>query len=309
VNASGDIIVGAIKFGNGFPMGYLGYLSVAAQATATNWTNFNFTTDVTAQASAGFILTGMLAISERKPNGDLEGLKVRYLNTLTWRITDVSFNSNGTGGQSSVTWTGFPVGPVQQLLPGNVSVTFVISDVLAEVTAGKVKAAVSPKHVESFIELNGWVLANPANNLRLHFGVLTGNATGQYAAKVSIATGSGSSGVYAHFAAVADVSGQVSPVSINRTVVAVEAAALIFNDVSIIAAASAVYKGNLALYSVEVSFPAGQTAIIYDPGMGAGTPIQAAEVTSTTGTASTGSTGSAETLIFSVIVMLFAMLF
>jgi hypothetical protein len=312
VNASGDILIGAVKFGNGFPVGYLGYLAVAAQANV-NWTGFNFTTDVTAQMSAGFILSGMVAVSERTPDGKVATHptlffnKTKYLNLLTWRISDVSFNSNGTGGQSSITWTGTPEG-LQALLPGTVSVTFVISDVLAEVSAGKVKAAVSPKHIESFVEINGWELSNSSNYLGLTYGVLTGSAVGASAAHVSISTGTGSNQVYAHFAAVADVSGKVGVASVTKTVGAVADAAILFGDASLTASVVAVYQANVAFYVVDIKFPPGETHIIYDPSMGAGPPVQSAEVT-TTQTGATTQTGSSESLIFSIIVMLFAILF
>jgi len=216
----------------------------------------------------------------------------------------VSFNSNGTGGQSSITWTGTPPGLSGVVLPGSVSVTFVISDVLAEVGAGKIKAAVSPKHIESFVELNGWKLEDPANYLSLGFGVITGNATGAFAQKVTVSTGSGANQVYAHFASKVDVNGQVGAVKINKTAVGVAEAAVFFGDIGVVSAAAAVYQGQIGAYSVEVDFPAGQTHIIYDPGMGAGTPAAAVE-----NTATTGNTGSAETIFFSVIVMFFAMLF
>jgi len=140
----------------------------------------------------------------------------------------VSFNSNGTGGQSSITWTGTPPGLSGVVLPGSVSVTFVISDVLAEVGAGKIKAAVSPKHIESFVELNGWKLEDPANYLSLGFGVITGNATGAFAQKVTVSTGSGANQVYAHFASKVDVNGQVGAVKINKTAVGVAEAAVFF---------------------------------------------------------------------------------
>jgi len=311
VNASGDILIGAVKFGNGFPIGYLGYLAVAAQAQV-NWTGFNFTTDVTAQMSAGFILSGMVAVSERTPDGKVainnssplpafHFNKTKLLNTLTWRISDVSFNSNGTGGQSSITWTGYPEG-IFTVLPGTVSVTFVISDVLAEVSAGQVKAAVSPKHIESFVEIKGWELASPSNYLVLTYGVLTGNAVGAAASHVSISTGTGSNQVYAHFAAVADVSGKVGKAEVTKTVGAAADAAILFGDASLTASVVAVYQQNVAFYVVDIKFPPGETHIIYDPSMGAGPPVQSAAV-------QPSQTGSSETFIFSIIVMLFAILF
>jgi len=309
VNASGDILIGAVKFGNGFPLGYLGYLAVAAQAQV-NWTGFNFTTDVTAQMSAGFILSGMLGISEVTPQGTvavnnsiplLPFNKTKLFNFLTWRISDVSFKSNGTGGQSSITWTGYPEG-IFTVLPGTVSVTFVISDVLAEVSAGQVKAAVSPKHIESFVEIKGWELASPSNYLVLTYGVLTGNAVGAAASHVSISTGTGSNQVYAHFAAVADVSGKVGKAEVTKTVGAAADAAILFGDASLTASVVAVYQQNVAFYVVDIKFPPGETHIIYDPSMGAGPPVQSAAV-------QPSQTGSSETFIFSIIVMLFAILF
>jgi hypothetical protein len=298
LNASGDLIIGAIRFKSGtVPASFLGYLNVNVAAQVTNWTAFNFSSSVNATAQAGFILKWFAGISERKPDGTLAKLfgidKFVPSNLMAWVIADVQFNSNGTGGISSITFRG---------IFGNltIDVTFIISDKLGKVTVGAVSAAVSPKHVETFIEVNGVKLEDPANNVRLHFGVLTGSAAGQHSSSVTIATGTGDNQVYAHFSKEVDVGGQIKSVTINKTVTLDLSNA----DASFKASAEAVYGASIAAYSVDVDFPPGALSFTYDPSMGAGAPVQAVTETPT-GT----QTGSAATFIFSVLILAIALLF
>jgi hypothetical protein len=301
LNASGDLIIGAIKFKSfEVPAAFLGYLTVDVAAQVNNWTAFNISTSVNTTANAGFILKWFAGISERMPNGTIPKVlgfeKVALSNQLFWLITDVQFNSNGTGGISSITWTGKPI-----LGNWSIDITFIISDRLGQVKVGAVSAAVSPKHVESFIEVKNIQLEDPLNNVRLHFGVLTGSASGQHSSSVTIATGVGSNQVYAHFSSQVDVAGQVKSVTINKTAIVDLSTA----DASLKASAQAVYGASIALYSVEVNFPPGALSFTYDPSMGAGTPVQAVSENPTTGT----QTGSAATFIFSVLMVVIAILF
>jgi len=85
--------------------------------------------------------------------------------------------------------------------------TFLVSEVLGVVKFGSIETSVTPKTLESVLEINGWSYSNTQNHLVFVCGVLTGSATGESSGLVTFASGSGENQVYAHFSGSVDVSG------------------------------------------------------------------------------------------------------
>jgi len=266
---SGDLILGAIKFVTGLsPVSYMGYIN--AQVTATRDINSIANTDVTKfdyKGSAGFILSSYLRIDER----DSSGVTVRkvLLKDLVWTVA----NGTSTKGLHYISLSASNK-LFQNTLHNGESVTFnfLIAEVLGAVTFGSIEVPVTPKTLESVIEINGWGYASSSNKLVLVCGVATGTAAGASAGTVTLASGSGKNQIYADFSKVVDVSGTKKSVTVTSTKV------VNFSDVSddtdVQVAAASVYNGTYSLALVEVALPAGASKITYDPTIGSGTPIQ-----------------------------------
>jgi len=267
---SGDLIVGAIRFiPTRVPCSYLSYLN--ANVTASKQLGSVANTDVTKidyKGSAGFILTSYIRIDERTPSGQtVRSVKLR---DLVWTVAAGS--SNGGLHYLTVDADVTNFFTKLHLKSGEVlSFTFVISEVLGEVTFGSVTVPVTPKALESIVEINGWNYQSIANNLVLVTGVATGSAAGSSTGTVTLASGSGDNQVYADFSKTVDVSGSLKSVDVKTTIVT--DFNLVTDDVDIVASASSVYNGSYTLANVEVAFPAGKAKITYDPTIGSGTPI------------------------------------
>jgi len=268
---SGDLIVGAIRFfTNTVPVSYLGYVSAQVRAEkqisgiANNTdpaVSFNYT------VAAGFILTSYSRIEERNPSGTV--VRTLLLKELNFQVS----GGNSNGGLHYVTVTASnSIANIFALRAGEVvSFTFLVSEVLGEVTFGSVKAKLSPKALESVLEVSGWKYVSTSNHLVLVCGVATGAAVGAAAGKVTMASGTGTNQVYAHFAGVADVSGTKKSVSVK--VIKGVSLSDVSDDGQIQAQVNAAYAGQLNLAIVEINLPAGADKITYDPSIGAGTPI------------------------------------
>jgi len=265
---SGDLIIGAIKFVTGVvPCSYMSYLN--AQVTAAKQLSSVAGVDVTTfnyQGSAGFILTSYLRLLEKDSSGNVA--RTVELKNLVWTVS----TGNSTGGLYYITLVASNSIFSPQLQSGeSISMTFIISEVLGEVTFGSVSVAVTPKTLESVVEISSWNYKSPSNNLALVMGVATGSATGDSTGVVTLASGSGDDQVYADFSRHVDVSGSLQSVQVTKT--ATTNFTLITDDASVQATANSVYSGNYNLANVVVSFPAGAAKITYDPTIGSGSPI------------------------------------
>jgi len=271
---SGDLIVGAIKFYSGIvPVSFMGYINAQINANRnvdsvsnSDVTSFNYT------AAAGFILTAYAKIEERGPAGAV--VRSIELKNLVWDVAA----GNSSGGLHYIKLHASnninPLTPnLHNLLKTGESIgmTFLISEVLGEVTFESVTTAVTPKSLESIIDINGWTYVTTANHLVLVCGVATGAAAGSSAGMVTVSSGSGANQVYAHFDGHVDVSGTKKSVTVTAT--KTSNFGLITDDADIQATASSVYKGQFNLQVVEIAFPAGADKITYDPTIGSGTPL------------------------------------
>jgi len=266
---NGDLIIGAIKFFSGVvPVSFLGYIDAqlnvnkAGSLSGTDVTTFNYT------AASGFILTTYRTLTEQDPSGNV--VRTVTLKDLVWSVT----GGNSTDGYLHyITLNGVnPILGTQSLKSGeSVSMTFLISEILGQVTIGANVINVTPKTLESVIQINSWAYQSAANNLVFTCGVGTGSATGDSAGSVTLASGSGSSQVYANFDHHVDVSGSLIAATVTKT--STTDFTLVTDDASIQAQAASVYNGKYNLAVVTIAFPAGAESITYDPSQGTGMPI------------------------------------
>jgi len=282
-----------------YTLSHLGYLSASVTATrtinnvaGTDVTNFNF------QGSSGFILTGYNRLEERTP----DGTPVRNVTfkELKW---DVTAGNNSARNLHYVTLKGKNPGifgfEKKVLEQGeDVSFTFLVAEVLGKVTFGSVYTFVTPKSMESILEVNNWSYKNKANNLVFIGGVATGAAVGDSVGSVTFASGSGDNQVYAHFSGSADYNGKAKTVTVTKSVE--KDWGLVTDDVTIQGQVKATYNSSFALSRFEVAFKAGEAAILYDPAIGSGQPLVPKEE---------AGTGNAFVACFSVLLFIASMLF
>jgi len=209
VNA--NLIVGAIKFFSGqLPLSYMGYLNAQLTATRTVVPGSTDVTKVDLAGSGGFILTSYNAIEERTQSGAV--VRTVKLKELVWSAT-AGNSTNVNGGMLhyvTLTAQNPSIGILEKKIlqsSENVAMTFLVSEVLGVVKFGSIETSVTPKTLESVLEINGWSYSNTQNHLVFVCGVLTGSATGESSGLVTFASGSGENQVYAHFSGSVDVSG------------------------------------------------------------------------------------------------------
>jgi len=286
LQVNGDLIIGAVKFYTGtVPVSYLGYID--AQFNANKQVDALSGTDVTSynySAAGGFILTAYQRIEELDPSGNV--VRTLTLKDLVWDVT----GGNSTDGYLHYVTLNAQNPLFQTLLKSgeSVTMTFLVSEILGQVSVAGVTVDVTPKTLESVIQINGWSYTSSSNNLAFVAGVGTGSSAGDSTGSVTVASGSGNNQVYANFAHQAMVSGTWKDATVTAT--STSDFSLVTDDASIQAQASSVYKGSYNLQVVTISFPAGAESIVYDPTQGSGTPLP-------------GSNNSANTLFFVVLLL------
>jgi hypothetical protein len=276
--ANGDLIVGAVKFFSGtVPVSFLGYINAQLNVNkvgslqGTDVTTFNYS------SASGFILTTYRSLTEQDPSGNV--VRTLNLKDLVWSVT----SGNSTDGYlhyiTLAASNPLFVNPPILMSGESISMTFLISDILGQVTIGANVINVTPKTLESILQVNSWSYQSAANNLVFTCGVGTGSATGDSAGTVTLASGSGDSQVYANFDGHVDISGSLKLATITK--ISTTNFTLVTDDASIQAQANSVYNGNFNLAVVTVAFPAGAESINYDPSQGAGQPILYSQPTGT----------------------------
>jgi len=286
VTAHGDLIAGLIKFVyTQIPVAFMGYISADASASQTS-TDATSLSQIDYSAAGAFIVTAYLRLEERTPAGAV--VRSVVLKNLVWSTQN---GSSSDGLHYIVVSAANPLLGSQLKTGESVQMTFLISETLGIVNFGAVSTPVTPKTLESVIEISGWSYSDPTNNVALVTGVVTGAAAGKADGVSTISTGSGASKVYVVYSAEADIGGKTGAVIIKTSAAAVTD---VNDDSTISAAANAVYKAGLKANIVDISFPAGSANIIYDPSCGAGDPL--------------GSSGVA-TLIVSLLVLVAVLLF
>jgi hypothetical protein len=264
--ASADAIYGAIYAGAGVPpTAYLSYWQ-----TTTQWQNSNNgITDYTsanATASAGFIGKVFLSLDEVDPtNVTVQSFSLTYqlfkpTTTLSWTIGNTQYGTS----LKYATLVGTTVGSGSF----TVYLSFLISDVIGVVNAPGT-ATVTPKSLESILEIDNFPYKSTANSVRLN--LVVGSAAGAVSAQGSVThyiNGNNANAAYLTLANSHSADGVITPVSISGWIDGSASAGTGSSNFD--AQVRGKFAAGASFKFVSVSFKAGATKIIYDPTIGVG---------------------------------------
>jgi len=124
---------------------------------------------------------------------------------------------------------------------------------------------ITPKSVETVIQISGWSYTNTANRLMLVMGI--GSLSVSASGSATFSAGADATGVFFTLSESALVDGSTGSVSISGlgTITASD-----FGNADLAAQVSLKYGANASFKTVNVTFPAGAKSITYDPSIGAG---------------------------------------
>jgi len=253
-------------FGTGYtglgisPSAYLAYYDIFA-----NWNSSANFASADVSGAGGFIGNAILSLDEIDSGSNV--VQTIYLKDLPWTTTDTSY---GTGGLLFATFQG------KQVLNPNfeVDITFILSDVVGVLNlAGK--PVITPRVLESVIEIINFPYKSTSNRVRLNIGV--GSAAGDIQASgtgtgTTLVSGSGDGTVYITLNGQAQINGDTQDITISGFVDATGIEAL--NNTNLVEQVNVKYGASASFKINSVIFPAGATHIQYDPSMGTGTPPQ-----------------------------------
>jgi len=221
----------------------------------SNYFNFNV------GASAGFIGTQYIYVTEKSGSSIVSQ---KSLGNLIWTLS----NSANSGALHYVTFKGSDPNPFSSF---QVLITFISSDNVGFVNYSYASALVTPKTLESIIEINNYPYQSQSNYLSLTMGVVTGNF--QVSGSVStnnVISGTGDDQVYFSLSNEATINGNSVSVTVSSFT---QGSDTISGSNSYIQAqAQGKYGGSINSLIVSVDFPAGSANIVYDPTIGQGTP-------------------------------------
>jgi len=260
-NVEADVIVAAVTSGNGpfhfrFPGAFLGYWS--ANGSISGYNNNNQLLDIDYSGSDSLIAHSYIGVVEKNANGTVvDGFQ---FDKLLWVITD----SSASGDLKYVTYT--TLGPSGVKL----AITFAISNHVGVLSLAG--AIVTPKVIESIVEIKNYAYKDSKNTLTL---VMVG-ATGSGSASNNVLiTGSGSSKVYLRMNTTAIINNGNADVSIATSTAVVD-------DQGFNLLLKKKFSQSLTIQWYNVTFPAGASDITYDPSVGSGEPATPAGSTTNT---------------------------
>jgi len=272
-SVNGDLIVGAVLFATGImPVSFMGHFSASynqvtslSSVSGLNIANYDYS------AAAGFVLTSYLRLEERNPSGG--SVRNITFSSLVWAVT----NGNNSKNLHYVTVTasnpevlGITVSKI--IKDGeSVSFTFLVSEVLGQVTFGASNVYLSPKTLESVIQVSNYQYASSSNYLVLVSGACTGSSSGSSAGAVTVASGTGDNQVFVNYAGTFDANGKLKSATVNSFVVA--DISTVCDTTQVKTQISAAYNATFSCKRFEIAFSAGEETITYDPAMGAGSPL------------------------------------
>lgn len=233
------------------PIAWLAYAS---------WGLYNDSNDWNVGGASGYVASAYVALEETAPNGTVvrtQSLKEGFLSSgLQWDTTNKGVNNE----LKYITLTG---GIQNQ--PWSVALTFIVSDVVGVID--KADAVVTPKSLESIVEIKDWNYKDSANTLTL----VVAAATGEVSVKGSALVSGGDADddqVYFALAKKAVVGGKKEDVHISHYADADFDAT--FANPNFKFQIQGVYGSKSSCKLVRVTFPAGASDILYDPTIGAG---------------------------------------
>jgi len=149
-----------------------------------------------------------------------------------------------------------------------VRVTYIATDRVGILNVGAV-AVVTPKAIESVINITNFPYTNVANSVRLNIGVATQASAVQATAQFThLAGGNGNAATYFTLNKQVLAGGVLHPAQISAFVDVAQTADFGNNDV--VGQVNVKYANAASFKIVSVTFPAGAASIIYDPAVGAG---------------------------------------
>jgi len=246
-----DAIVGGITFLDGtFPGAFLAYFT--SNGTVSIGSDFVTSGDISlAESAIGHSYYGII---EKNSAGDV--VSVNKFNTYLWVTTDISLS----GALKYVKFQGTLIGN-----SANVYITFLVSDQVGVVSLGG--AVVTPKVLESVIEISSYPYQSSTNTLTLVMVAATGSGT---ADTTSLVSGSGVNQVYFAVNSTAVVDSKTQSVTVTSSSAAI---ADLNNDV-LSAKLTGLYTSNYNVQIFNVTFPAGASDIVYDPTTGSGEQVK-----------------------------------
>jgi len=258
-STEGDAVWGAAYINVGsIPLVWLAYWNTTVSYDSN--TNFN-ELDVT--SSSGYIANSYIFLTEKNPSGAV--VKVQSLAQEIVKLGSYfDWDIGGAQSNGGLKWATFTGGPTGQ--SWKINLTFVVSDVIGVIDYAQ--AIVSPKSLESIVQITNYPYQNAGNTLSLTIGIATGSANAQGSIIVS---GSSQNKVSFAVSNTAIVDGSTRSISVSSF--SSGDFDTDFGDSNLKAQLDDKYSGNAEIKLVTVTFPAGANNIIYDPTVTAGETI------------------------------------
>jgi len=286
---SGDLLYGEIFSGTGImPLGYLSYWTGEASLGANLTLDFN--------ASNAFVGGAFVSLTEKDPSGTVvQSMPLTgTLLGLTGMIWQKSDSGDSGDGLKWATVTGTSsLSPYGNLV---INITFFVTDKVGVINLAN--TVVTPRTLETVVTINNWPYVSNSNHLTLMTGVATasGSLSGS---STDFITGTGVNKVYAALQGTAQVSGSSANIQITASV-GTDWSPLGTAADTIKNAVTAKYGSSANIVFFDIDFPAGASAIVWDPTFGQGDQL----VVATSSAASVAVAG-----IFIALAALLALLF
>jgi hypothetical protein len=257
--ASLDAVFGAAWVGaSTAPSAYLAYFGIAAE-----YQNSTTGNQASLAAAAAVLATSWYSIDEIDASGNVK--QTVNLKDLAWGIES---SNQGFGGLRYITFVGSQIFPLGS--PMKVYVTYVQSDVVGVLNVPG-DPIITPKSVETILEISNFQYQSSADKLRLNFAVAAAAEGVQVTAGTTqnLVVGTGASQTYFALSKSAKVNGNIASVEIGEYVLGTSSAVLQSADLQ--AQITAKYGAAAVFKLVSVTTTdAGASSIIYDPSLGSG---------------------------------------
>eukprot|EP01120_Amphizonella_sp_Union-15-10_P003496 TRINITY_DN13911_c0_g1_i1.p1 TRINITY_DN13911_c0_g1~~TRINITY_DN13911_c0_g1_i1.p1 ORF type:complete len:421 (+),score=80.29 TRINITY_DN13911_c0_g1_i1:47-1264(+) len=259
-----DLIIGAAyaKSGEQGPTNYVSYFDASGFADNGTETNYNIS------FSSAFIATTYISLVEKYPNGTVA--QVIKFNRLDWTLS-----------KHYVPQTGLNIvtikGNSSTLGKFHVYFTFAVSSVVGVLNTTDNSTIVTPKSLETIVQIAGHRYLSPENTLTLEMVIGSGAATFENNGTFVIyKVGTHlNNTVFFILTSKVLVNGTAATVVISNFTKAVSVEDAFEDDDIIEDIIEEVYETTAQAHYVGITFPAGADNILYDPTTGAGVPIQA----------------------------------
>lgn len=222
-------------------------------------TLFNFN----AQEATSFVAKVFTSLEEVNTTNNITVKTVSLANDITWVLTSNTPTVNGLLQSVTLKGTNAQLGA-----NFSISITTVFSQILGLLNVVGTPV-ITPKSLETIVNIQNYPYQNKANALRLNLVVGTATASISIQGTVTITTGNGTSAGYVRISDQVQVDGNVKTATI--TVVSQTQNGKM-GSTYVDAQITAKYQNQFQVTQVAVQFPAGAASITFDPTAGAGAP-------------------------------------